>query len=113
MYCRNCGTPNVEKAVNCASCGAVLEPAVGTKIDNYLVLAIVVTVLCCLPLGIVGIVYAAQVNPKVQAGDLAGAQEASRKARLWTLWGLGLGLTLYLLYGLVFTIAMISEAGRM
>ena len=33
-----------------------------TKIDNWLWQSIVVTICCCLPLGIVGIVFAAQVN---------------------------------------------------
>jgi hypothetical protein len=61
-------------------------------------MAIIVTVLCCLPFGIVGIVYAAQVNSRVQSGDIAGAEESARKARLWSLWGVGLGLAVYGLY---------------
>ncbi|MCG6188971.1 CD225/dispanin family protein [Maribellus maritimus] len=50
---------------------------------NYLVWAILTTVLCCLPLGIVSIIYAAQVNSKWMAGDYAGAQNSSRKAKTW------------------------------
>ncbi|MBU21997.1 MAG: hypothetical protein CL476_02675 [Acidobacteria bacterium] len=65
------------------------------KIDNNLGLAILVTVLCCLPLGVVGIVHAAQVNAKAQAGDIAGAEESARKAKMWSLWGLGLGLVVF------------------
>lgn len=45
--------------------------------------AILVTVLCCVPLGIPAIIYANQVNVKYAAGDVVGAQEASRKARMW------------------------------
>ncbi|MDQ1660579.1 MAG: hypothetical protein QOJ68_559 [Blastococcus sp.] len=52
---------------------------------NYLVWAILSTVLCCWPLGIVSIVFAAQVNNKYAAGDMAGAQEASRKAKLFAI----------------------------
>ena len=37
-----------------------------------------------MPAGIVGIVYAAQVNSKLAAGDVAGAQESARLARIWT-----------------------------
>ena len=102
MFCRTCGTANDDTAATCVSCGAALQAApVAEKVESYLVLAIVVTVLCCLPFGIVGIVYAAQVNPKVQAGDIAGARESSRKAKLWTLWGLGLGLSVYVLYAAI------------
>jgi hypothetical protein len=45
--------------------------------------AIFSTLCCCLPIGIVAIVFAAQVNTKLQAGDMPGALEASRKAKLW------------------------------
>jgi hypothetical protein len=48
--------------------------------------AILSTLFCCLPLGVVSIVYASQVDGKRAAGDVAGAQEASRKAGLWALW---------------------------
>ena len=39
------------------------------NIPNYLVQAILTTLFCCLPFGIVAIVYAAQVNTKIEAGD--------------------------------------------
>ncbi len=52
-------------------------------VPNYLVHAIVVTVLCCLPAGIAAIVYAAQVNSKLNAGDYGGALACSRKAKKW------------------------------
>ncbi|MAG70217.1 MAG: hypothetical protein CL471_08015, partial [Acidobacteria bacterium] len=42
-----------------------------------------------------GIVHAAQVNAKAQAGDIAGAEESARKAKMWSLWGLGLGLVVF------------------
>jgi hypothetical protein len=72
-----------------------------TKIDNHLVLAIIVTVLCCLPFGLVGVVYAAQVNGKANAGDIAGAQESARKARMWSYIGLGIGLVVYVGYAIM------------
>lgn len=58
----------------------------GTPPPNYLVWAILSTVLCCLPLGVVSIVYAAQVNSKWQAGDVAGAADASAKAKKFAMW---------------------------
>ncbi|GEK19208.1 CD225/dispanin family protein [Cellulomonas persica] len=53
---------------------------------NYLVWAILTTVLCCLPLGVPSIVFAAQVNSKWYAGDAAGAYDASRKAKQFAIW---------------------------
>jgi hypothetical protein len=64
----------------------------GATVPNYLVFAILTTVLCCLPAGIPGIVYAAQVNGKLQQGDLAGAQAASNNAKMWCWISFGLGL---------------------
>jgi TRAP-type C4-dicarboxylate transport system permease small subunit len=107
MYCRKCGAENDENAYKCVRCAEVLQHLAPRKIDNNLALAIVVTVLCCLPFGIVGIVQAAQVNAKALAGDITGAEECARKARKWSLWGLGIGLTLYGLYGLLMLVAAI------
>lgn len=59
---------------------------------NYLVWSILSTIFCCLPLGIVSIVYAAQVNSKWQMGDFEGARLSSKNARLWALIALGVGL---------------------
>ena len=53
------------------------------SIPNYLVQSILVTLCCCLPFGIVAIVYAAQVNSKFSTGDVAGAQNASAQAKKW------------------------------
>ena len=64
----------------------------GTPPNNYLVQAILVTIFCCLPFGIVGIVFAAQVNSKAAAGDYAGALDSSKKAKQWTTWGFIAGL---------------------
>jgi hypothetical protein len=98
MYCRRCGTRNDDKALTCVACGEQVQDLPSRKIDNHLALAIIVTVLCCLPFGIVGIVYAAQVNSKIQGGDIPGAEQSAHMARTWSLWGLGLGLIGYLGY---------------
>lgn len=101
MYCRKCGTSNADNAYKCTGCGEVLQSIAPKKIENNLVLAIIVTALCCLPFGVVGIVYAAQVNGKAQAGDIAGAEQCAQKARKWSQWGLGIAVVGYTLWGLV------------
>jgi Interferon-induced transmembrane protein len=59
-------------------------------VPNYLVPAII-SIFCCWPLAIPAIIFATQVNSKVAAGDIAGAQEASKKAKMFSFLGLGLG----------------------
>jgi hypothetical protein len=68
------------------------------NVPNYLVQSILATVCCCLPLGIVAIVYAAQVNGKVAAGDFAGAMQASNNAKMWSYIAIGLGLLINVIY---------------
>jgi hypothetical protein len=63
-------------------------------VPNYLVWAILVTLLCFLPTGIAAIVYASQVNTKLSAGDVAGAREASNKAKMWTIISAVIGVLL-------------------
>lgn len=73
----------------------------GEKPKNHLVMAILATLCCCLPSGIVAIVFAAQVDGKWAAGDQAGALDYSEKAKLWGFVSIGLGLVGGLLYGLL------------
>ena len=61
------------------------------SVPNYLVPAII-SLFCCLPLGVVGVIFAAQVNGKVAAGDTVGALDASKKAKLFSFIAIGLGL---------------------
>jgi hypothetical protein len=70
-------------------------------VPNYLVQAILVTIFCCLPFGIASIVFAAQVNGKLDAGDYAGAQATSNKAKTWAWVSFGLGLAPLLVVVLV------------
>jgi len=65
---------------------------------NHLVWAILTTLFCCLPLGIVSIVFAAQVNSKWQMGDFAGAHESSEKAKQFAIWAAVVGAAVLVLY---------------
>jgi len=55
--------------------------------DNHLVWAIVCTVLCCMPLGIISIIKATKVKELWVLGDLAGAQKAADDAKKYAIWG--------------------------
>lgn len=68
------------------------------SVPNYLVQSILVTIFCCLPLGIAAIVQAAQVNSKLQAGDYEGAVLASEQAKKYCLWSLYAGIAIFVIY---------------
>jgi len=115
MFCTQCGANNADTAAVCVQCGRNLQtatPAVplqttgvvlapGTTVQNYLVFAILATVFCCLPAGIPAIVYAAQVNGKLQA-------VASNNAKMWCLISLGLGLGIMALYAIMIMVGVLS-----
>jgi len=65
--------------------GGGWQQPMGPKPPNYLVWAILSTLFCCLPFGIVSIVFAAQVDSKYNAGNHVGAVEASNKAKKWAI----------------------------
>jgi hypothetical protein len=52
-------------------------------IPNHLGWAIAVLLLCFFPTGIAALVYSTQVDSKLAYGDIAGAWESSRKAKMW------------------------------
>lgn len=53
------------------------------NVPSYMGWAIAVLILCFWPTGIAAVVYASQVGNKLALGDIAGAQESSRKAKMW------------------------------
>lgn len=116
MFCKKCGSPNDDNALQCTSCGENLQdtpqpiPAGGANVPTRLVPAILVTLFCCLPFGIVSIVYAAQVSGKVASGDITGAWECSRKAKMWCWLAFGLGLAAQLLWLIIAVIGGIAGA---
>ena len=134
MYCPQCGTEAEEGARFCGKCGRALSgsteqsrPAPATRevrayapnhrredrphVPNHLAGAILSTVCCCPPTGIVSIAYAAQVNGKVAAGDLAGARKASQNAKTWAWVSVVLGIILYaLIYAFFYYLSRATNA---
>jgi len=115
MFCPQCGANNADNASQCTQCGRMLQasaqpgiqPAV--NVPNYLVFAILATVLCCLPAGIPAIIYAAQVNGRLQSGDVAGAQLASKNAKMWCWISVGVGLLFGVVWALLVALRIMSH----
>lgn len=71
------------------------------KPNDHLVLAILTTLCCCMPLGIVSIVRSTQVNSYWAAEKYDEAMQASADAKKWALVGMGLfiaGILMYILF---------------
>lgn len=66
--------------------------------DNNMVWAILCTILCCLPLGVVAIIKASNVNSLYDRGDYAGAEEAAKSAKSWAMWGAISAVIIWVLY---------------
>jgi uncharacterized membrane protein YvbJ len=75
MYCPNCGAPNTDDIKRCGACGTHLEVteliASGQEsasarvtsiavppVSSHLFFAMITTLFCCLPLGMVSLLYA-------------------------------------------------------
>lgn len=76
------------------------------RVENHLVKAILTTLFCCLPLGIVAIVYASQVDGHARVGDIAAARESARKANLWANIAIGCILAYFAIYAIFIIIAV-------
>lgn len=68
------------------------------KPDTNLTMAILCTLFCCVPFGVVAIYYASKVNTSYHQGAYFDAENYSEKAKSYTYWGVGLGIVLDMLY---------------
>ena len=69
-----------------------------SKPDNLMLWSVLATVLCCLPLGIVAIVYSNKVDTLWSNRDYQGAIDAAKNAKTFCLISLGGGLIVSILY---------------
>ncbi|MGQ9576977.1 MAG: CD225/dispanin family protein [Thermoguttaceae bacterium] len=107
-YCFQCGRVIDAVAPLCPGCGAEQpgSPYTSTSsvprrhVPTYVAQAILCTLFCCLPFGIVALVYAAQVNGMLAVGDYYGAVKASATARTWCWASFITGLATLGLFGL-------------
>lgn len=80
------------------------------KPDNNLVWAILSTVMCCLPLGIVAIIKASSVDELWNSGKYDEAYQAAADARKWSLIGAGIAAVFIVIYVVVIVFAVGAAA---
>ena len=107
MHCTSCGASIGGTNRFCSNCGASTSGD-QNNVPNYLVPAILTTIFCCVPLGIVSIVYAAKVNGQIAQGDVEGAKRSSEQAKLWAWISFGVGIAVYSIFVILPVLAYIS-----
>lgn len=86
------------------------QQPMGVMPKTWLVESILVTLFCCLPFGIVGIVKASKVSSLFGMGDYEGANKASEDAKKWTVRGLVCGI-IYNVLAIGFYVWLMMSAG--
>ncbi len=74
---------------------------------TYLVWSILATVLCCIPVGIVAIVYSSKVRKYYDQNEFLKAKRASDRALYWTL---GSAIVWMVTYPIVVALSMLSDS---
>ena len=80
--------------------------------NSYLALAIISTILCCLPTGIVSIIYATQVNSAYEDGNYDKALSASKNAKTWGSVSIVVAAVGWIVYVLIFGLAFLGAAAN-
>ena len=83
----------------------------GLPPKNWLVESILVTILCCLPLGIIGIINATKVESLWNAGQRDAAMKASQEAGKWVKIAFFSGIVVLGLYLLLMVFGVIAGIG--
>lgn len=65
---------------------------------SWMVEAVLVTLFCCMPFGVVGLVHATMVSLYYNRGEFEAAEQASKTAGKWVKIAFFLGLTFIVLY---------------
>ena len=101
------GTPVQQPAMGQPAPASVSGQTYPACPPTNMVWAIISTILCCIPLGIVAIIYANKVSKKYYEGDLAAAEHYSEVSAWWCIGTIVAGLALQPLVSLI-QMAMMS-----
>lgn len=103
---------NVAPAAGATLTAAAATGATGDKPPTYLWQSIVCLVLCCLPAAVVALIFSLKVEPAYTQGDLAAAQDASKKAKMWCWIAFGLGLVANIIFFIIGVAGAMAESGQ-
>jgi hypothetical protein len=100
------GQPTATSVMVAPQSQTIVSTATVCQPQDYFGLALFVTICCCLPLGIVGLIKANDVRNRFQIGDIAGAEQASKEAKTYSFLGLGFGIGI-IVVSIIVTIVLV------
>lgn len=127
MFCANCGQQVPDGSPSCQNCGvhfagaaaAPPPPAYGTpppaygppapQVPDYLVWSILELLFCCLPFGVVGLVYSIQANTAKAAGRYQEAMSNAEKAKNFLIYGMIGWAVMVVLYIGIIILGVVAE----
>jgi len=124
MKCSKCGNEVVQNSSFCSVCGNPVNPGVmppppppvppmpnaPVTINTWLIPAILATVFCCLPFGIVSIVFASRANSALGVGNYQLAQMNAEKAKTWFWVAFSVGIVTSIISIIVQIIAAVAAS---
>lgn len=78
---------------------------------NWLIESVLVTIFCCLPIGIVGIILALLVDTLWKEGHKEAAERLSLEAGKWVKYGIIFGVIALILYMLLMSAGILTGIG--
>ncbi len=115
MFCPTCGQQIPEGSPSCQHCGArfAATPPIGVPpapgyggpmppVPDYMVWSILELLFCCLPFGIVGLIYSIQANSAKTSGRYQEALDNAEKAKKFLIYGIvGWAVCFFLYIGFI------------
>lgn len=125
-YCSNCGTSVSEDTLFCPHCGQRVGVVLRVqqqyfsqplerqhirriKPNSNMALAILTTVLCCVPLGVYAIILANRVDTLYYEGEYEKAEMTAQDVKKWSIVGMVVSAIAIFIYFVVLIIALISS----
>jgi len=98
-FCRQCGVALNPEQIVCTKCGVWIGnqinhrmPGSGEHIPDYFVWSLLELICCCIPFGIVALVFSILANNAKRNGDYVRAKEYAHMAKQFLVWGVAIGL---------------------
>ena len=116
MFCQKCGIDLGESQESlCPECK---EKSLQLEIKDYTVYSVLSMVFCCVPFGVVSLIYSSKSAQLVKDGKTSEAMEMSQKAKTWAIAAAITGFILTLIYitydilSAILEVMMKSEAAQ-
>ncbi len=125
-FCSYCGKERTSDGSFCPYCGksfaaqspsqvpsfqtsrrGPFTPAYDKNIDTHFALAIIVTLFCCLPGGIIAICYSAKANTLLSVNDIQGAQAAADASSDWSTASISFGIISWVIWFFVCVVPLL------